>query len=152
MTLSQSPAFATPLSLTTSPTLRRALPKCPQRPAPAIQSRPKRATPTASQSPPEMPESAKQAVANGENVGYWQGEWICVDCGYVYKPGRRVKFEDLPSSWKCPQCNAPKRRFAKKAGDYIKETSGTSNLPIVIFSAVGLLATVAFGIWASANL
>lgn len=99
-----------------------------------------------------MPESAKKAVATGESVGYWQGEWICVDCGFVYKPNRRVKFEDLPSSWKCPQCNAPKRRFAKKAGDFIKETSGTSNLPIIIFSAVGLIATVAFGIWASTNL
>lgn len=103
-------------------------------------------------SPPEMPDSAKRAVAAGENVGYWQGEWICVDCGFVYKPTRRIKFEDLPASWKCPQCNAPKRRFAKKAGDFIKETSSTSNAPIIVFSIVGLLATVAFGVWASANL
>lgn len=83
---------------------------------------------------------------------YWQGEWICVDCGFTYKPGRKVKFEDLPASWKCPQCNAPKRRFAKKAGTFIAETSGTSNLPILLFSAFGLLATIAFGIWASQNL
>lgn len=104
------------------------------------------------QAPGEMPDSAKRAVASGEKVTYWQGEWICVDCGYVYKPTRRVKFEDLPGSWKCPQCNAPKRRFAKKAGDYIAETASTSNLPIIIFSIGGLIATVAFGIWASQNL
>lgn len=107
---------------------------------------------TAGAAPPEMPEEAKAAVKGGEDVAYWRGEWICVDCGYVYKPGRRIKFEDLPSSWKCPQCNAPKRRFAKKAGEVIAETAGTSNVPIIIFSVVGVLATVLFGIWASANL
>lgn len=112
----------------------------------------RRANIVATQTPPEMPEEAKKAVAAGDNVGYWQGEWICVDCGFVYKPTRRVKFEDLPGSWKCPQCNAPKRRFAKKAGDYIAETAGTSNLPIIVFSIVGLIATIAFGFWASANL
>ena len=91
-----------------------------------------------------------QSSSSGEQ--YWQGEWICVDCGYTYKPGRKVKFEDLPSSWKCPQCNAPKRRFAKKAGDYVAETAGTSNTPIVVFSILGLLATVGFGIWAASQL
>jgi len=84
--------------------------------------------------------------------GYWRGEWLCVDCGYSYKPGRRTKFEDLPSTWKCPQCNAPKRRFAKKAGDFVQETAGTSNAPIVAFSVLGLVAMIAFGIWAGANL
>lgn len=102
--------------------------------------------------PPEMPDEAKAAVARGESVKYWAGEWICVDCGFIYKPKRRVKFEELPGSWKCPQCNAPKRRFAKKAGDYIAETQGTSNLPIILFSVLGLLATVFFGVWASTQL
>lgn len=101
---------------------------------------------------PDMPDSAKRAVASGEDVQYWQGEWICVDCGFVYKPKRKIKFEDLPSTWKCPQCNAPKRRFAKKAGDFIAETASTSNAPIVVFSIVGLLATIGFGFWASQNL
>ncbi len=84
----------------------------------------------------------------------WDGVRVgeIVDCGFVYKPGRKVKFEDLPASWKCPQCNAPKRRFAKKAGDVIQETAGTSNTPIIIFSLVGLVATVLFGVWASTQL
>lgn len=88
----------------------------------------------------------------GQTSKYWPNEWVCVDCGYIYRPGRKIKFEDLPGSWKCPQCQAPKRRFAKKAGDYIAETAGTSNLPIIIFSIVGLLLIVVFGIWASTQL
>lgn len=101
-----------------------------------------------------MPDEARRAAASGEDVQLWQGEWICVDCGYIYKPRRKLKlkFEDLPASWKCPQCNAPKRRFAKKAGDYIAETAGTSNLPIIVFSIGGLVATILFGIWASTQL
>lgn len=99
-----------------------------------------------------MPPEARAAASRGENVKYWRGEWICVDCGYIYKPGRKVKFEDLPSTWKCPQCNAPKRRFAKKAGSVIQETEGTSNVPIIVFSVLGLIATIAFGIWANSSL
>lgn len=116
----------------------------------------------ASQKPETSKESkAKEKGSNmdndegqdvGEGPGYWRGEWVCVDCGYIYKPGRKIKFEDLPGSWKCPQCQAPKRRFAKKAGDYIAETAGTSNLPIIIFSVVGLVVTVLFGIWATTQL
>ncbi len=95
---------------------------------------------------------AGRVVMKAGGGGYWRGEWLCVDCGYIYKPGRKVKFEDLPSTWKCPQCNAPKRRFAKKAGDYVQETAGTSNTPIIVFSILGLLGVVLFGIWAGANL
>lgn len=96
--------------------------------------------------------TGKEAMARKMKDQYWRGEWICVDCGYIYKPGRKIKFEDLPGTWKCPQCNAPKRRFAKKAGDYIAESAGTSNLPIIVFSVIGVLATIAFGIWANNQL
>lgn len=34
--------------------------------------------------------------------------YICVDCGYIYD-GREA-FDKLPSSYRCPVCNAPKRR------------------------------------------
>lgn len=34
--------------------------------------------------------------------------YICVDCGYIYDG--RDTFEKLPSSYRCPVCNAPKRR------------------------------------------
>lgn len=150
-------AFAStlPLSLTPpTPTPRNSL-RYTAPPTPSLVPTRRRAAIKATQSPPqknEKPDSPQQASENNKEPSYWQGEWICVDCGFVYKPGRRVKFEDLPGSWKCPQCNAPKRRFAKKAGDYIAVGAGTSNVPIIVFSVVGLIATVAFGFWASANL
>ncbi|MDN7012004.1 rubredoxin [Methanoculleus sp. FWC-SCC3] len=46
----------------------------------------------------------------------------CTLCGYVYSPAvgdfdHGVKagtaFEDLPDTWKCPRCGAPKSRFKK---------------------------------------
>ncbi|DBB16917.1 TPA: hypothetical protein ACH3X3_014030 [Trebouxia sp. C0006] len=36
---------------------------------------------------------------------------ICIDCGYIY--AGKVPFEELGSSYVCPQCNAPRKRFAK---------------------------------------
>ena len=36
---------------------------------------------------------------------------ICIDCGYIYS--NKVPFEELGGSYVCPQCNAPKKRFAK---------------------------------------
>lgn len=86
--------------------------------------------------------------------GFFLGEHVCVDCGYVFKysPKRKVQFEELPKDWKCPQCNAPKRRFARKAGDTIALDADTSNAPILIFSILGLLGTLAFGVWAASSL
>lgn len=36
---------------------------------------------------------------------------LCVDCGYIYSD--ELPFEQLPADYRCPQCNAPKRRFSK---------------------------------------
>ncbi|PXF44642.1 Rubredoxin-1 [Gracilariopsis chorda] len=142
--MARSTAFTTPVSI--SAARHGTVLKSSYKPV-RLSAKPTRKprTITSTASPPNESDKA-------QNSRYWQGEWICVDCGFTYKPTRKVKFEDLPASWKCPQCNAPKRRFAKKAGDLIAETSGTSNLPILLFSAFGLLATIAFGIWASQNL
>ena len=52
-----------------------------------------------------------------EEMGYWPGEWLCADCGYIYEPGTSPPFEELRRGWKCPQCAGPRRRFVKKAGD-----------------------------------
>ncbi|KAL4431234.1 hypothetical protein ABPG75_006490 [Micractinium tetrahymenae] len=41
--------------------------------------------------------------------------YICVDCGYIYD-GSEGAFEKLPNSYRCPVCNAPKRRFKAYAG------------------------------------
>ncbi|HNS15898.1 MAG TPA: rubredoxin [Syntrophorhabdaceae bacterium] len=51
------------------------------------------------------------------------GKYTCKVCGYVYdpaagdpdsgiKPG--TPFEELPDSWVCPICNAPKSEFEKE--------------------------------------
>lgn len=37
-----------------------------------------------------------------------------MDCGYIYDDS--TPFDKLPSSYKCPVCSAPKRRFKVYAG------------------------------------
>ena len=59
---------------------------------------------------------AKSAAEKLEAKGYWAGEWVCGDCGYIYEPGTEPPFEELRPFWKCPQCAGPRRRFVKKAG------------------------------------
>ncbi|KAF0897611.1 hypothetical protein E2562_000346 [Oryza meyeriana var. granulata] len=47
---------------------------------------------------------------------------ICLDCGYIYflpKP-----FEEQPDEYGCPQCNAPKKRFAKYDAETGKAIGG----------------------------
>merc|ERR1719401_1508020 len=81
----------------------------------------------------------RQAAA----VDYWEGEWICADCGYIYNErAYSSKFEDLQVGYKCPQCAAPRRRFARKLGDKIGTTLDGGDGPILIFSAVALLAVL----------
>lgn len=49
-----------------------------------------------------------------------EGKFECAACGYVYDPNKgvvqagiepNVAFEDLPSTFVCPQCRSPKNRF-----------------------------------------
>ncbi len=51
------------------------------------------------------------------------GKYVCNVCGYVYDPAvgdpdngiqAGTRFEDLPDSWACPICNAPKNEFSKE--------------------------------------
>lgn len=58
---------------------------------------------------------------------------ICIDCGYIY--AGKVPFEELGSSYVCPQCNAPRKRFAK----YDVDTGKVSGLDGVIFAFATLL-------------
>ncbi|KAL6764255.1 hypothetical protein V8C86DRAFT_2478470 [Haematococcus lacustris] len=41
--------------------------------------------------------------------------YVCVDCGYLYD-GKKGAFEDLPGSYACPVCGAPKKRFKGYTG------------------------------------
>lgn len=45
------------------------------------------------------------------------GDFECLQCSFVYKPDNAgqgalqgTQFEDLPSTWVCPVCKAPKVR------------------------------------------
>lgn len=49
-------------------------------------------------------------------------KYICKICGYVYDPAEGdpdndivpgTKFENIPDSWVCPLCGAPKSEFEK---------------------------------------
>ncbi|EPS72504.1 hypothetical protein M569_02255, partial [Genlisea aurea] len=62
---------------------------------------------------------------------------ICLDCGYIYT--LQKPFEDLDDEYTCPQCRAPKKRFARydvKTGKAV----GGGLPPIGVI--VGLLAGV----------
>lgn len=50
-------------------------------------------------------------------------KWECTVCGYIYDPEKGdsngnipggTPFEQLPESWTCPVCGAPKSQFIKK--------------------------------------
>lgn len=61
---------------------------------------------------------------------------LCIDCGYIYCD--ETPFNQLPADYRCPQCNAPKRRFVKFDADTGK-TEGAG-------PDIGTLATVIGGL------
>jgi predicted RNA-binding Zn-ribbon protein involved in translation (DUF1610 family) len=61
-------------------------------------------------------------------------------------------FEEQGTGFRCPQCSGPRRRYAKKVGDRVGTTLDGGDAPILIFSFGGVIATIAFGIWAVDNL
>jgi rubredoxin len=55
--------------------------------------------------------------------GLKMDKWECTVCGYIYDPEvgdaehniqAGTPFEQLPESWVCPVCGAPKSQFIKK--------------------------------------
>ena len=86
-------------------------------------------------------------------TGYWPGEWVCADCGYVYDKklfGGRY-FEEQTFGFKCPQCSGPRRRYAKMIGDTVGVTLDGGDGPILFWSGVGFLFTIALGVWISSS-
>eukprot|EP00522_Entomoneis_paludosa_P000554 CAMPEP_0172472784 /NCGR_PEP_ID=MMETSP1065-20121228/68522_1 /TAXON_ID=265537 /ORGANISM="Amphiprora paludosa, Strain CCMP125" /LENGTH=136 /DNA_ID=CAMNT_0013230947 /DNA_START=608 /DNA_END=1018 /DNA_ORIENTATION=- len=98
-------------------------------------------------------EAAKAAEAELA-AQFWQGEWVCKDCGYIYNRAEcaGMFFEEQGPGFRCPQCSGPRRRYAKKVGDRVGTTLDGGDAPILIFSFGGVIATIAFGIWAVENL
>merc|ERR1712032_87369 len=60
---------------------------------------------------------------------------ICLDCGYVYTAA--APFKELPADYKCPQCAAPKARFAEYDVETGKAKGGGTPL---IVTVAGLVA------------
>jgi len=81
-----------------------------------------------------------------EEKGYWPGEWVCGDCGYIYEPGTSPPFEELRTRWKCPQCAAPRRRFVKKAGNVVGTVDDTPLLIGTLVAATVIIALVYVGL------
>lgn len=71
---------------------------------------------------------------------------ICADCGYIYSSP--LPFEELSRNYVCPQCNAPKKRFALYDAETGKVKGGlpqqTATIATVIggLLGIGLLAYV----------
>lgn len=80
---------------------------------------------------------------------YWQGEWVCADCGYIYDrdfDGGGLYFEQQKKGFICPQCSAPRKRYAKKVGDKWGVTNDGGDLPIYAFTFLGLAVTTWFAL------
>mmetsp|Transcript_22722 Transcript_22722/g.25867 ORF Transcript_22722/g.25867 Transcript_22722/m.25867 type:complete len:146 (+) Transcript_22722:127-564(+) len=98
--------------------------------------------------------AAKSAQRIEEEALYWEGEWVCRDCGYIYNRNEcaGMFFEEQGKGFRCPQCSGPRRRYAKKVGDVVGTTLDGGDAPILLFSIGGMIATIAFGVWAVDNL
>lgn len=54
-------------------------------------------------------------------------KYICPVCGYVYdEEAEGVPFADLPDTWVCPVCNAPKEIFEPEQAEEVKEEEKVS--------------------------
>eukprot|EP00814_Leptocylindrus_danicus_P021381 CAMPEP_0116034180 /NCGR_PEP_ID=MMETSP0321-20121206/19444_1 /TAXON_ID=163516 /ORGANISM="Leptocylindrus danicus var. danicus, Strain B650" /LENGTH=134 /DNA_ID=CAMNT_0003510423 /DNA_START=8 /DNA_END=412 /DNA_ORIENTATION=+ len=98
--------------------------------------------------------AAQKAEEEAKAAMYWEGEWVCKDCGYIYNRGEcaGMYFEEQGPGFRCPQCSGPRRRYAKKVGDRVGTTLDGGDAPILIFSFGGVIATIVFGVWAVNNL
>jgi rubredoxin len=69
---------------------------------------------------------------------------ICVDCGFVY--ALPTPFADQ-KDYACPQCSAPKSRFAKYDAETGKAVGGGLNTPVVVTAATVIgLAGIAYAV------
>ena len=94
-----------------------------------------------------LPAKKTAAVSKEDMEKYWQGDWVCSDCGYIYErdfDGGGLWFEQQKRGFICPQCSAPRKRYAKKVGDQWGVTRDGGDLPIYAGTILGLALTVYF--------
>jgi len=84
-----------------------------------------------------------------EGSQYWQGDWVCADCGYIYDrdiDGGGMYFEEQKRGFICPQCSAPRKRYAKAVGGQWGVTRDGGDFPIYAWTLVGLAATTYYAL------
>ncbi len=78
-------------------------------------------TPPAASEGPGMAEAASEEVIAPPLTPEEMDQFECRSCGYTYEPAKgdnRSKiaagtpFPELPSTWTCPVCGAPKKQFS----------------------------------------
>ena len=53
-------------------------------------------------------------------------KYVCQVCGYVYDDDKeKTPFDQLPDTWKCPLCGAPKSAFKAQEEEKSAEKSKT---------------------------
>lgn len=68
---------------------------------------------------------------------------VCVDCGYVYT--LPTPFGEQGKDYKCPQCNAPRSRFANYDPETGKASGGAASNAPLITTAATVIGVVGIG-------
>lgn len=95
--------------------------------------------------------STKEKVAAAESK-YWEGDWVCADCGYIYDAdiddpkGQGRPFEEMVKGFICPQCSAPRKRYAKAVNGQWGVTNDGGDFPMYAMTFAGLAVTTWFSL------
>eukprot|EP00850_Spirogloea_muscicola_P022035 SM000273S10245 [mRNA] locus=s273:65016:69533:- [translate_table: standard] len=90
------------------------------------------------------PDFVTLVVARG---GEERATHICLDCGYIYTQAK--PFDEQPDGFVCPQCSAPKRRFALYDAETGQSKGGSTPIAViagVMLGAAGIAAAVFYGL------
>jgi pyruvate oxidase len=77
----------------------------------------------------------------------------CTVCNYIYdEESAGVAFADLPESWTCPQCGAPKSAFVREGGADVPDSVETTVADKIVEQLAALGVRCAYGIPGDSNL
>jgi rubredoxin len=109
-----------------------------------------------SSGPPRLSPKGGLSTASGlrmsDTTEFWEGDWVCADCGYIYDAdiddpkGEGRPFELMVRGFICPQCSAPRKRYAKAVNGQWGVTNDGGDLPIYFGTFLGLAITTWFAL------
>ncbi len=77
----------------------------------------------------------------------------CSVCNWVYDEEQEgVKFENLPETWTCPSCGAPKSAFVPEGIEHADQTIDTTVADKIVEQLVRLGVRCVYGIPGDSNL